>query len=141
MQGAGRYARRVLYCPNAARESVFKVSDAALAEMRDPGRYRWDVSFLGNLDAARFPEHRRRAEFLQALAARLDELGIRTEFRDSEGMPVEEQVGIIQASRINLSVRAACDASEELSWGLPERCYGVPSAGGFLLSDQRRHAA
>ena len=24
--------------------------------------------------------------------------------------------------------------------GLPERCYGVPACGGFLLSDRRRHA-
>lgn len=28
-----------------------------------------------------------------------------------------------------------------MSWGLPERCYGVPARGGFMLSDQRRHAA
>jgi len=28
-----------------------------------------------------------------------------------------------------------------MSWGLPERCYGVPARGGFMLSDERRHAA
>jgi spore maturation protein CgeB len=28
-----------------------------------------------------------------------------------------------------------------MSWGLPERCYGVPARGGFILSDERRHAA
>jgi spore maturation protein CgeB len=141
MQGAGRYAHRALYCANAARESVYRVSDADLAELRDPARYRWDVSFLGNLDAARFGEHARRVEFLRALSARLDELGIRTSFRDSTGIDVREQVGIIQASRINLSVMAACDAGVEESWGLPERCYGVPACGGFLLADRRRHAA
>jgi spore maturation protein CgeB len=141
MQDAGRYARRTLYCPNAARESVYRISDAALPALRDPDRYRWDVSFLGNLDAARFREHARRVQFLQALAARLEPLGIRTLFRDSAGASVEEEVGIIQASRINLSVMAACDAGGATSWGLPERCYGVPAAGGFLLSDRRRHAA
>jgi len=141
MQGAGRYARRTLYCPNAARESVYRVSDAELTALRDPARYRWDVSFLGNLDVARFGEHARRVEFLQALSAKLDELGIRTSFRDSAGMTVDEQVGIIQASRINLSVMAACDSDAEASWGQPERCYGVPACGGFLLSDRRRHAA
>jgi len=141
MQEAGRYARRTLYFPNAARESVYNVSDAAVAALRDPARYRWDVSFLGNLDAARFREHARRVEFLHALAAKLDKMGLRTSFRDSTGIPAEEQVGIIRASRINLSVMAGCDAGGESSWGLPERCYGVPAAGGFLLSDRRRHAA
>jgi spore maturation protein CgeB len=141
MQGAGRYARRTLYCPNAARESVYRVSDADLGALRDPARYRWDVSFLGNLDSARFGEHARRVEFLQALSVQLDGLGIRSSFRDSAGMTDAEQVALIQASRINLSAMAACDAGAEASWGLPERCYGVPACGGFLLSDRRRHAA
>lgn len=141
MQEGDRYARRTLYCPNAARESVYRVSDAGLAALRDPARYRWDVSFIGNLDAARFGEHRRRVEFLQALAARLEKLGIRISFRNGAGMTADEQVNIIQASRINLSAMAACDSGVEASWGLPERCYGVPACGGFLLSDRRRHAA
>jgi spore maturation protein CgeB len=141
MQGAGRYARRTLYCPNAARESVYRVSDAELTALRDPARYRWDVSFVGNLDVARFGEHARRVEFLQGLSTKLDGQAIRTSFRDSAGMSADEQVGIIQASRINLSVMAACDAGAQASWGLPERCYGVPACGGFLLADRRRHAA
>lgn len=141
MQGAGRHAARTLYCPNAARESVYRISDAALESLRDPSRYRWDVSFLGNLDANRYREHARRVEFLTALAARLEPLGVRTLFRDSSGVSAGEQVGIIQASRINLAAMAACDAGAEASWGLPERCYGVPAAGGFLLQDRRRHAA
>jgi spore maturation protein CgeB len=141
MQGAGRYARRTLYCPNAARESIYRVSDAELTALRDPARYRWDVSFLGNLDVARFSEHARRVAFLQALSARMEEWGIRTLFRDSAGVPVDEQIDIMQASRINLSAMAACDSDAEASWGLPERCYGVPACGGFLLADRRRHAA
>jgi len=141
MQDAGRYARRTQYCPNAARESVYRIVEAELAALRDPARYGWDVSFLGNLNAARYGEHARRVEFLRALAARLDGLGIRSSFRDSAGMSPQEQIGIFQASRINLSAMAACDARAETSWGLPERCYGVPACGGFLLSDRRRHAA
>ena len=62
-------------------------------------------------------------------------------FRDSAGMAAAEQLEIIRTSRINLSAVAACDAGSEPSWGLPERCYGVPACGGFLLSDRRRHAA
>jgi len=141
MQGAARYARRVFYCPNAARESVYRVSEAELAALRDPACCRWDVSFVGNLDAARYGEHAQRLAFLQLLSAKLDDIGVRSLFRDSAGISAEEQIGIIRASRINLSAMAACDAGTEASWGLPERCYGVPACGGFLLSDCRRHAS
>jgi hypothetical protein len=82
MQEADRFARRVLYCPNAARESVYRVSEADLAAMRDPAQYRWDVTFFGNLDAARYGEHARRVAFLRALEPRLQDLGISASFRD-----------------------------------------------------------
>ncbi|HTP62734.1 MAG TPA: glycosyltransferase [Burkholderiales bacterium] len=141
MQDAGRYARRALYCPNAARESAYHASDEEIAALRDPAGYRWDVSFLGNLDAVRYREHARRVEFLRALESRLAALGISTAFRDGTGLSAGEQVDVIRASRINLSAIAACDAGAEPSWGLPERCYGVPACGGFLLSDRRRHMA
>ncbi|MGH8704703.1 MAG: hypothetical protein ACREUO_04695, partial [Burkholderiales bacterium] len=60
-QEAQRFARRTAYCANAARESVYRASGAELAAMRDPAWFRWDVSFVGNLDTARYPEHARRA--------------------------------------------------------------------------------
>ncbi len=141
MQAAERYAARTAYCPNAARESLYHATEEQLRAMRDPAQYRWDVSFIGNLDATRYREHARRVDFLNALDAKLAPSGIRTLFRDSAGMPDDEQVEIIRTSRINLSAIAACDAGAEPSWGLPERCYGVPACGGFLLSDRRRHAA
>jgi spore maturation protein CgeB len=141
MQGAERYARRALYCPNAARESVYRVSGAGLAALRDPAVYRWDVSFIGNLDAQRYREHARRVAFLQELAGNLEKLQLKVLFRDAAGLTDAEQLEILRTSRINLSTVAACDAGPEPSWGLPERCYGVPACGGFLLSDRRRHAA
>lgn len=141
MQGAGKFARRTLYCPNAAREGVYHTSDAEIRAMRDPQYHRWDVSFFGNLDVARYPEHRARAEFLRALEARLQPLGVSTLFRDSAGMTEAEQLEVVRRSRVNLSASVACDAGAEPSWGLPERCYGVPACGAFLLSDHRHHAA
>jgi spore maturation protein CgeB len=141
MQGAEKFARRSLYCPNAARESVYRVTGEQLRAMREPSSYTWDVSFFGNTDAQRYPEHARRADFLGALKAKLGPLGIKVLFKDSAGMTEAEQLELVRGSRINLSTIAACDAGGETSWGLPERCYGVPACGGFLLSDRRRHAA
>ena len=140
MQAAGKFAARTLYCPNAAREALYRSGESQLEAMRDPTRYRWDVSFLGNMDARRYREHARRAEFLHVLKGRLEAQNRKVLFRDSAGVAEAEQLEIIKTSRINLSVIAACDAGREPSWGLPERCYGVPAGGGFLLSDRRRHA-
>jgi spore maturation protein CgeB len=140
MQDAARFCKRTLYCPNAARESVYHASSDELAAMRDARYHTLDASFIGNLDEARYPEHRERAEFFRALAGKLQPLGLATLFRDSAGLADEAQLEITRRSRINLSARVACDAGPEPSWGLPERCYGVPAAGGFLLSDERQHA-
>jgi spore maturation protein CgeB len=139
MQSAGRFARRTAYCPNAAREAAYGVTPEELRAMRDPASYRWEVSFVGNLDTRRYPEHARRAAFLSGLSDKLNDLRIK--FVDSTELGVAEQIEITKRSRINLSTFAACDAGAEASWGLPERCYGVPACGGFLLSDRRRHAA
>ena len=141
MQGANRFARENFYLPNAAWTGAYNLAGRTLEELRDPAHYLYDLSFVGNLDAVKYPEFSRRAEFFNALEQRLAPLGICTCFRQGLGMPVAEQVEIIQRSRININFGAACDDGPEKSWGLPERCYGVPACGGFLLSDYRRHAS
>jgi spore maturation protein CgeB len=140
MQAAGRFSANTLYCPNAARERLYRVNEEQLRALRDPGQYRWDVSFFGNLDARRYREHARRAEFLHVLKGRLEAANLKLLFRDSADMPEAEQLELVRTTRINLSTITASDAGAEPSWGLPERCYGVPACGGFLLSDRRRHA-
>lgn len=141
LQRAARYAERVLYLPNAARISAYNLGRRSLESLRDAASCEYDVSFIGNLDAARYPEHRARVAFLHALRDRLAGESIRLALFESSGMSTAEQVCVIQASRINLGAGAAADDAGERSWGLPERCYGVPACGGFLLSDARRHAA
>lgn len=133
MQDAERYAARTAYCPNAARESLYHATEEQLRAMRDPAQYRWDVCFIGNLDAKRYREHARRVEFLNALDAKLASSGIRTLFRDSEGMPDGEQVEIIRTSRINLSAIA------ERARARVARDHGYRNRAGRLL-DCARHA-
>jgi len=134
------FADSVLYLANAADISRYHMHGATLAELRDPARHEYDVSFFGAMDGLRYKEMRSRQEFFAALGERLTARGIRFVFRESAGMSVEEQVALIQTSRINLNFGASCDYGTPVASGLPERCYGIPACGGFLLCDRRTHA-
>ncbi len=131
----------IKYLPNAAWTSKYNLRGHSLTEMRDPDFYWFDVSFLGNLNYQNHPEHQERFFFLQKLGEILTREKITYKFLDSRYLSFEEQVQIIQRSRINLNIGAAADGQRRRSWGLPERCYGIPACGGFLLSEERRHAA
>lgn len=135
-----RFADTRLYLPNAADISRYHLHGRTLKALRDPSTYNHDVSFFGAMDGVRYKEMRTRQEFFSALGERLKSHGIRHLFREAQGMSVEEQVGLIQTSRINLNFGASCDYGAAFASGLPERCYGIPAAGGFLLCDRRTHA-
>lgn len=140
LQSVALFGEPVSYFPNAAQVERYNLAGRTLASLRDPARYRYDVSFVGTLNP-RFRQVRARVAFFAELAPRLEREGIACRLVDtSVGSPVTlaEQVEIIQASRINLSVGAVCDDPVP-SWGLPERCFGVGACGGFLLCDERRH--
>lgn len=141
MQPTYAFAPRKIYSPNAVWTRHFNLHGQTLEAMRDPAFYELDVSFLGNMNGRRYKEHAERERFFAELAERLAGSGIRFRFSDSAGIGDAEQIRVIQRSRINLSYRSSCDHQSTGSWGLPERCYGVPARGGFLLSDARRHAA
>jgi len=141
LQPTWNFAPIKIYSANAVWVRNFNLHGATLAQMRDPAYYEYDVSFLGNMDGVRYKEHAERERFFTALRPRLDALGLRHCIRHSSGIVEAEQIRVIQRSRINLSYRSSCDHGGTLSWGLPERCYGVPARGGFLLTDERRHAA
>ena len=134
------FADTWLYLANAADLARYNLAGTTLAELRDASRYRYDVSFFGAMDGARYPEMRQRQEFFAALGQRLQERGIRFLFRESEGMSAAEQVALVQASRINLNFGASCEYGAPFASGLPERCYGIPACGGFLLCHRRSHA-
>lgn len=138
------FADLVLYLPNASDLAKYNLRGEAtmvLPRLRDPGAYRWDVSFFGGMDGRRYKEDAARAEFFAALTERLDARGISHCFRETAGMNADEQVAFIQGSRINLNFGARCEYRARVASGLPERCYGIPACGGFLLCDKRSHAA
>jgi len=135
-----RFADTVLYLPNAADTSRYTLNGLPLKLLRDASRYHYDVSFFGAMDGVRYKEMRVRQEFFAALGERLRQRGIRYLFCESAGMSINEQLALIHGSRINLNFGAACDYGSPTVSGLPERCYGIPAAGGFLLCDRRTHA-
>jgi spore maturation protein CgeB len=140
LQGASAFSSDARYLPNAAWVSRYNLAGRTLEDLRDPQGYHYDVSFVGTLDAEKYPEFAKRAEFFAELERRLAAFGVSTWFRHGKDMPLVDQIELIQRSRINLNFGAACDDGPEKSWGLPERCYGVPACGGFLLSEARVHA-
>jgi len=145
LQPTYRFAPQVIYNANAVWQRNFNLHGRTLEEMRDPAFFHWDVSFVGNMHGDRYKEHAERQRFFAALKPRLEALGLRVLFSNSGGMSEQDQIDVIQRSVINLNYRSSCDhrsrAGVEMSWGLPERCYGVPARGGFILSDERRHLA
>lgn len=141
MQPTYEFAPVKIYSPNAVWVRNFNLHGHTLEEMRNPDFYELDVSFMGNMNGARYKEHADREAFFKALGSRLQALGVKFLFSNSGGISEEDQIRVIQRSKINLSYRSSCDHENPGgSWGLPERCYGVPARGGFLLTDSRRHA-
>lgn len=144
-----RFAEMVHYLPNAADTTAYNLRgepEAVLPRLRDSAQYRWDVSFFGTLLDKPHKEVVTRQMFFGALASRLDALCIRYRFADTARTPmsVTEQVELVQTSRINLNFGAYCDYCAERTYppaGLPERCFGIPACGGFLLTDRRVHTA
>lgn len=140
MQTIWPFAPTQHYLANAAWTTHYHLNGHTLEAMRTRNFFLYDVSFIGNTNGQRYREHLKRQQFLDALKPRLEAKGLRVLIRHSEDVSTAEQVEIIQRSIINLNVGAACDHGGKVSWGLAERCYGVPAVGGFLLSDERVHA-
>lgn len=128
-----------VYFPNAADTERYHLHGKTLAELRSQP-YDYDVSFFGAMDGVRYKEMRPRQEFFAALGDRLRAKGIRFLFREASDMSPAEQADLIQRTRINLNYGASCEYGAPVASGLPERCYGIPACGGFLLCDKRTHA-
>ena len=137
------FANLVLFLPNAADSSRYTIGNdpsERLLKLRNSEDYRWDVTFFGGMNGSKYKEDKSREAFFKELGKRLEELNITYCFREADGMSSEDQIHFIQASRINLNFGARCEYGASIASGLPERCYGIPACGGFLLCDKRTHA-
>lgn len=128
------------YFPNAAQPVYYE--DTNLKALRDESIYQYDVSFFGSFGNAKDRNARERLVFLTALESRLKDVmpGVCFKVIDTASTPlsINEQLVLIRSTKINLNYGAMCDLPGNLSWGLPERVFGIPAAGGFMLTDERK---
>ena len=138
-----QFADTVLYLPNGVDTDTYSIQENTadlMTRLRVQDQYQWDVSFFGSMDGNRHKEMKNREIFFTRLTARLQGTGVRFLFREASGMSIAEQASLVQTSMINLNFGASCEYGAATASGLPERCYGIPALGGFLLCDQRTHA-
>lgn len=138
-----RFGKEVVLLHNGANIAAYNLAGRCLESLRDEGNYRYDVTFFGAMNADRYKEYLPRERFFGALGQALEGRGINYRFIDTSRTPmsVAEQVELVQTSRININYGAGCEYGAPMGYGLPERCFGIPACGGFLLSDYRLHAA
>ena len=138
------FAKSVLYLPNGANITQYNLhgnENEIFSKLRKEDHYKYDVSFFGGMDGNRYKEDKEREVFFSALAVELDQREISYKFIETgdEIMPLEQQIDLIQSSKINLNYGARCEYNAPIASGLPERCFGIPAVGGFLLCDKRTH--
>lgn len=143
LQDQAWFGGTVHYFPNAAQPAYAQDND--IQALRDESGYLFDVSFFGSIAKGKACNVQRRKAFLDALQAdlcqRLPSIRIGIIDASLQKLSVEDQLALIRRSKINLNVGAMCDLKNKDSWGLPERVFGVPAAGGLVLSDGRKHVA
>jgi len=138
------FANTMLYLPNAADSNKYNLlgnEKIVFTNLRNPINYTYDVSFFGGMNGSRYKEDLDREIFFKLLSKKLDNKNIKYKFIEtgSNKISVGQQIKLIQSSIINLSYGARCEYSAPIASGLPERCFGIPASGGFLLCDQRTH--
>lgn len=141
LQDKNLFGGEAHYFPNAAQPAYYQGTD--LQALRDESLYMYDVSYFGSFSNTKDRNARLRASFLRALEVELNQRrpNIRFQTIDTAKHPMvlEEQLRLIRTSKINLNVGAMCDLPNNPSWGLPERIFGIPAAGGLVISDPRKH--
>lgn len=140
MQEAGWFSRSCHFFPNAAQSAYY--TSTRIEDLRSEASYQQDVAFFGALGNLRRRGCRERVAFLAAVEAKVRHVLPQVRFRVvdtiAHPMGLAEQLALIRTSKVNLNFGAMCDLPGNPSWGLPERVFGIPAAGGYLLTDYRR---
>ena len=127
------------YLPNAAQNKYIAYN--LPRELINPSYYKYDVSFIGAIGNMGRLNCRNRKSFLDAVKKIISshEVSIKFLIIDTYKHPlaIDKQLAIIKKSKVNLNIGAMCDLPNNRSWGLPERAFGIPATGGFLLTDWR----
>ena len=128
------------YFPNAAQPTYYSETD--LQALRDETHYEYDVSFFGSFGNTKDANARARLQFLTTLESllkiKLPAIRFKAVNTAIQPLTLSEQMALIRTSKINLNYGAMCDLPGNRSWGLPERVFGIPAAGGYLLTDDRQ---
>ncbi|MDD5394641.1 MAG: glycosyltransferase [Thiothrix sp.] len=132
-------AKVTKYLPNAARVDYIFNGDMNI--FRNESHYSYDVCFMGALANKKRFGCRDRHDFLSTLQQQLQNSSPRLRFKivdtSVERLSLTEQLDLIQRSKININYGANCDLPNLRSWGLPERVFGIPASGAFLLTEHR----
>lgn len=141
MQNQEWFGGEAHYFPNAAQPEYYATTD--MEALRVESTYAYDVSFFGSFENQRDQNARNRRAFLDALEHQLQQSapGVRFKAVDTsrQGLSLSDQLALIRSAKINLNFGAMCDLPGHPSWGVPERVFGIPAAGGLVLSDARKH--
>jgi len=96
-----KFAGMQLFLPNAANTELYNLGGPVTEvfnRLRQEKNYRYDISFFGGMDGNRYKEDLDRQLFFEALAKRLDEIGVHYKFVETgdKGIPLKEQIDLIQ---------------------------------------------
>lgn len=140
-QDADWFSPQYLYFPNAAKSEY--AQNTCLSMLQHIDHYVYDVAFIGAVGNEKRRACRERLSFFRAVEAAVLAANPAVRFllvdTVTRKLSVDEQLHLIRCSKINLNFGAMCDLPKQRSWGMPERVFGIPAAGGFLLTDDRKH--
>ncbi|MBF0418164.1 MAG: hypothetical protein HQL86_07950, partial [Magnetococcales bacterium] len=92
LQERSAMARQAVYFPNAADVRRYNLDGCTLEALRHIDQYRYTVTFIGNIDDRRYPEHRARMTRLRALGDMLARHGIELKLFEGTKLSEADQV-------------------------------------------------
>lgn len=141
MQNFEWFGGEAHYFPNAAQHGYYETT--CKASLRNESIYCYDVSFFGSYENNCDRNAKVRRASLMAIQHELERRVPSVRFKmidtSKRALSLFDQLSLIRSSKINLNLGAMCDLPGSSSWGLPERIFGIPAAGGLVVTEARGH--